>query len=71
VLFFEVQQRNPPIWRVLLFLLGVYDVLAKFLIILLQRQLLAWVFLSLVIVPCVIHVSRNTSLGVALRYEFY
>ena len=71
MLFFEVQQRNPPIWRVLLFLLGVYDVLAKFLIILLQRQLLAWVLLSLIVVSSVIHVSRNTIFGVALRYEFY
>lgn len=54
-----------------LLLLGVYNVLAQLLIILLQSQLLARVLLSLVIVSSVIHVSRNTIFGVALRYKFY
>ena len=54
-----------------LFLLSVYNVLPQLLIILLQRQLLAWVLLSLIVVSSVIHISRNTIFGVALRYEFY
>lgn len=63
--FYWNETKKPAKWRVFLFLLGVYHVLSKLLIILLQSQLLAWILLGLVIVTCVVHVSRNASFGVA------